>query len=117
MGGGLMALGTRLMGLGLGMGEIQSVARELCGRPCDACDPRLLDGDVEGRQLRLRPVRHRGACERQWLQRLGIGGLGRKLRRCCCLGGYGLGVGKAETEAKAERSGEQNRDRHAADRT
>jgi hypothetical protein len=29
MGGGLMALGTRLMGLGLGMGEIQSVAREL----------------------------------------------------------------------------------------
>jgi hypothetical protein len=29
MGGGLMAVGTRLMGLGLGMGEIQSVAREL----------------------------------------------------------------------------------------
>ena len=29
MGGGLMALGTRLMGLGLGMSEIQSVAREL----------------------------------------------------------------------------------------
>ena len=29
MGGGLMALGTRLMGLGSGMGEIQSVAREL----------------------------------------------------------------------------------------
>jgi hypothetical protein len=29
MGGGLMALGTRLMALGLGMGEIQSVAREL----------------------------------------------------------------------------------------
>jgi hypothetical protein len=29
MGGGLMALGTKLMGLGLGMGEIQSVAREL----------------------------------------------------------------------------------------
>ena len=29
MGGGLMALGTRLMGLGLGIGEIQSVAREL----------------------------------------------------------------------------------------
>jgi hypothetical protein len=29
MGGGLMALGTRLMGLGLGMGEIQSIAREL----------------------------------------------------------------------------------------
>ena len=29
MGGGLMALGTRLMGLGLGMGEIQGVAREL----------------------------------------------------------------------------------------
>jgi hypothetical protein len=29
MGGGLMALGTRLMGLGLGMGEIQSVAHEL----------------------------------------------------------------------------------------
>jgi hypothetical protein len=29
MGGGLMAVGTRLMGLGLGMSEIQSVAREL----------------------------------------------------------------------------------------
>jgi hypothetical protein len=29
MGGGLMALGTRLMGLGLGMSEIQSIAREL----------------------------------------------------------------------------------------
>jgi hypothetical protein len=29
MGGGLMALGTKLMGLGLGMGEIQSLAREL----------------------------------------------------------------------------------------
>ena len=28
-GGGLMALGGKLMGLGLGMGEIQSVAREL----------------------------------------------------------------------------------------
>ena len=29
MGGGLMALGTKLMGLGLGMGDIQNVAREL----------------------------------------------------------------------------------------
>jgi hypothetical protein len=29
MGGGLMALGTKLMGLGLGMGQIQNVAREL----------------------------------------------------------------------------------------
>jgi hypothetical protein len=29
MGGGLMALGTKLMGLGLGMDEIQNVAREL----------------------------------------------------------------------------------------
>ena len=29
MGGGLMALGTRLMGLGLGMNEIQNIAREL----------------------------------------------------------------------------------------
>jgi hypothetical protein len=29
MGGGLMALGTRLMALGLGIGEIQNVAREL----------------------------------------------------------------------------------------
>jgi len=29
MGGGLMALGTRLMGLGLGINEIQNVAREL----------------------------------------------------------------------------------------
>src|SRR5258708_23016445 len=29
MGGGLMALGTKLMGLGLGIDEIQSIAREL----------------------------------------------------------------------------------------
>jgi hypothetical protein len=29
MGGGVMALGAKLMGLGLGMAEIQSVAREL----------------------------------------------------------------------------------------
>jgi hypothetical protein len=29
MGGGLMAVGSRLMGLGLGMSEIQSIAREL----------------------------------------------------------------------------------------
>jgi hypothetical protein len=29
MGGGLMAVGTRLMGLGLGMSDIQKVAREL----------------------------------------------------------------------------------------
>ena len=29
MGGGLMALGSKLMGLGLGMGEIQNIAREL----------------------------------------------------------------------------------------
>ena len=29
MGGGLMALGTKLMGLGLGMSDIQNVAREL----------------------------------------------------------------------------------------
>ena len=29
MGGGLMAAGTRLMALGLGIGEIQSIAREL----------------------------------------------------------------------------------------
>jgi hypothetical protein len=31
MGGGLMALGTRLMALGIGIGEIQNVARELFG--------------------------------------------------------------------------------------
>jgi hypothetical protein len=29
MGGGLMALGTRLMGLGLGMSQIKDIAREL----------------------------------------------------------------------------------------
>ena len=29
MGGGLMALGTKLMGLGLGMAQIQTIAREL----------------------------------------------------------------------------------------
>jgi len=31
MGGSLMALGTKLMGLGLGIGEIQNIARELLG--------------------------------------------------------------------------------------
>lgn len=31
MGGGLMAVGTRLMSLGLGIGEIQKIARELLG--------------------------------------------------------------------------------------
>src|SRR5712672_252606 len=31
MGGGLMALGTKLMGLGLGIVEIQNVARKLLG--------------------------------------------------------------------------------------
>jgi hypothetical protein len=31
MGGGLMAVGTRLIGHGLGMGEIQNVPRELLG--------------------------------------------------------------------------------------
>jgi len=31
MGGGLMAVGTRLMGLGLGMRDIQNIARELFG--------------------------------------------------------------------------------------
>jgi len=31
MGGGLMALGTRLMGLGLGISQIQNIARELFG--------------------------------------------------------------------------------------
>lgn len=31
IGGGLMALGTRLMGLGLGMSDIQNIARELFG--------------------------------------------------------------------------------------
>jgi len=31
MGGGLMAVGTRLMGLGLGVGEIRNIARELFG--------------------------------------------------------------------------------------
>ena len=29
MGGGLMAVGSRLMGLGLGIGDIQNIAREL----------------------------------------------------------------------------------------
>jgi hypothetical protein len=29
MGGGLMALGAKLMGLGLGMAQIQNIAREL----------------------------------------------------------------------------------------
>ena len=41
MGGGLMALGTKLMALGLGMSEIQNIARELFrfGRDKIGADP------------------------------------------------------------------------------
>jgi hypothetical protein len=43
MGGGLMALGSKLMGLGLGMGEIQSVARELFKFGKDKIGPEKMD--------------------------------------------------------------------------
>lgn len=39
MGGGLMALGGKLMALGLGMGDIQSVARELFKHGRDKIGP------------------------------------------------------------------------------
>src|ERR1700694_2109324 len=48
MGGGLMALATRLMGLGLGMSEIQNIARELFRFGRDKIGADLMDEIVAG---------------------------------------------------------------------
>jgi hypothetical protein len=48
MGGGLMAAGTRLMALGLGIGEIQSVARELVRFGRDRIGAERMDEIVAG---------------------------------------------------------------------
>jgi hypothetical protein len=48
MGGGLMALGTRLMALGLGIGEIQNVAREFFGFARDKIGSDRMDEIISG---------------------------------------------------------------------
>ena len=48
MGGGLMALGSRLMGLGLGIGEIQNVARELFKFGRDKIGPDQMGAIIAG---------------------------------------------------------------------
>src|SRR3989442_12164444 len=48
MGSGLMALGTRLMGLGLGMGEIQNIARELFRFGPDPIGAEQMGGIIAG---------------------------------------------------------------------
>ena len=48
MGGGLMALGTKLMGLGLGMGEIQNVAPELFKFGRDKIGPDQMGEIIKG---------------------------------------------------------------------
>ncbi len=62
MGGGLMALGTKLMGLGLGMSEIQNVARELFGFGRDKIgadqDGRDHRGDTGPQPVRLKHLFH-----------------------------------------------------------
>ncbi len=63
MGGGLMALGTKLMGLGLGMGEIQNVARELFrfGRDKIGADQmgEIIAGTPGPQSVRLKPFSYR----------------------------------------------------------
>ena len=48
LGGGLMALGGKLMGLGLGMGEIQGVARELFKYGRDKIGADKIDAIIAG---------------------------------------------------------------------
>jgi hypothetical protein len=48
LGGGLMALGGKLMGLGLGMGEIQGLARELFKYGRDKIGAEKIDQIVSG---------------------------------------------------------------------
>jgi hypothetical protein len=48
MGGGLMAVGTRLMGLGLSMAEIQNIARELFRFGRDKIGPDRMSEIVAG---------------------------------------------------------------------
>lgn len=43
LGGGIMGLGSKLMGLGLGMSEIQTVARELVAFAKTQTDPETVD--------------------------------------------------------------------------
>ena len=43
LGGGIMGLGSKLMGLGLGMGEIQTVARDLVAFAKANSDPETVD--------------------------------------------------------------------------
>ncbi len=47
MGGGVMALGAKLMGAGLGMGEIQSVVREVIAFARDKIGPEAVGQIVE----------------------------------------------------------------------
>ena len=46
LGGGVMGLGQKLMGLGLGMGEISSVAKETIGFAKEKADPATVDAVV-----------------------------------------------------------------------
>jgi hypothetical protein len=59
MGGGIMAAGTRLMSLGLGIAEIQNVARELFryGRDKIGADQmgEIVAGDTRTKPVRLTP--------------------------------------------------------------
>ena len=48
MGGGLMAVGTRLMALGLGIGQIKSIARELFGFGRDTIGASTMDEIIAG---------------------------------------------------------------------
>jgi len=48
MGGGLMAVGTRLMGLGLGIAEIQKIARELFAFGRDAIGAERMGAIIAG---------------------------------------------------------------------
>jgi|SRR3954447_13348353 len=48
MGGGLMAVGSRLMGLGLGIGEIRNVARELVRFGRDRIGTDQMDSIIAG---------------------------------------------------------------------
>jgi hypothetical protein len=48
MGGGLMALGTKLMGLGLGIAEIQNIARELFSFGRDKIGPDQMGEIIAG---------------------------------------------------------------------
>lgn len=63
MGGGLMAVGTRLMALGLGMNEIQSVARELFRFGRDKIGADQMGEIIKGTPGLTKPVRMIRDCE------------------------------------------------------